>query len=294
MQAILVISAVSLVPGSPDLVRRRTAITGAAAAAVAPLLPPPVLAAPTVDQLDKGVGLSVTQIEGKLQKLPLVALVNGDDQPFFTSSDGGRQVGYFYLDPNDALLDYRQFLKTQPDAKLKVISVPDVYFPFVVNDKVDVGGSLRLRPSRRQIVWANRALQYNSPPGTMVPKTLSEEKGQVPVFYSEKVAFEIGGDMRYPFFLRKEDLDRAFDALLEKGLLQGGEAGGTLAKKSKNGEGTGGMPVGLVRVATLDGLVKQMRTGEIDLSKSIVVGSDDAVRLCAQLLKDGSALGALP
>ena len=289
----VLVASVSLLPGSSDLVvRRRTAIAGAAAAATAPLAV--AGAAPTVDQLDKGAGLSLEQIEGKLRKLPLVALVNGDDQPFFTSSEGGRQIGYFYLDPNDALLDYKQIIKTQPEARLKVISVPDVYFPFVLNTKVDVGGALRIRPSRRQIVWANRALQYNSPSGQMVPTTLSEAKGQVPVFYSEKVAFEIGGDMRYPFFLRKEDLDRAFEALLEKGLLQGGEAGGTLAKKSKSGEGATGMPVGLVRVATLDGLVKQMRSGEVDLSKSIVVGSDDAIRLCAQLLKDGSALGALP
>lgn len=49
-----------------------------------------------------------------------------------------------------------------------------------------------------------------------------------------------------------------------------------------------------VRVATLDGLVKQMRSGEIDLSQSILVGSDDAIKLSKQLLADGSAVGAMP
>ena len=54
------------------------------------------------------------------------------------------------------------------------------------------------------------------------------------------------------------------------------------------------MPVGLVRVATLDGLVKQMVTGEVDLRQAIIVGSDDAIKLCKQLLADGSAIGAMP
>ena len=49
-----------------------------------------------------------------------------------------------------------------------------------------------------------------------------------------------------------------------------------------------------MRVATLDGLIKQMRSGEVDLSQSIVVGSDDAIKLCKQLLADGSAVGAVP
>jgi hypothetical protein len=50
-----------------------------------------------------------------------------------------------------------------PDARLKIVSMTDVYFPLVANDKFDVGGLLRLRPPKRQIVFANRALQYNSP-----------------------------------------------------------------------------------------------------------------------------------
>ncbi|KAL1529640.1 hypothetical protein AB1Y20_000582 [Prymnesium parvum] len=243
----------------------------------------------TIDQLEKGNGLSVAQVDSKLRKVPVVAIVNGDDQPFFISREGSRQVAYFFLDPSEALMEYRQLIKTQPDAMLKVVGLSDVYFPLVANDVLDVGGSLRLRPSRRQIVWANRALQYNLPEGSMIPVTLSEEKGQVPVFYSEKVAFDINGETRYPFFLRKEDLDIAFDALQTKGALEAEDG-----KKVSKANGPTSMPVGLVRVATLDGFVKQMRSGEVDLSQAIVVGSDDAIKLCKRLLADGSATGAMP
>ena len=37
-----------------------------------------------------------------------------------------------------------------------------------------------------------------------------EAKGQVPVFYSERVSFVSGGKTTFPFFFAKEDLDQAF------------------------------------------------------------------------------------
>ena len=37
------------------------------------------------------------------------------------------------------------------------------------------------------------------------------------------------------------------------------------------------MPIGQVRVATLDGVVKQMRSGEIDLRQAVLVGSSEAL-----------------
>jgi hypothetical protein len=40
------------------------------------------------------------------------------------------------------------------------------------------------------------------PQGSLMPITLDETKGQVPVFYSEKVSFTLGGETRFPFFLR--------------------------------------------------------------------------------------------
>ena len=60
-----------------------------------------------------------------------------------------------------------------------------------------------------------------------------------------------------------------------------------------SGQATG-IPVGLTRVATLDGLVKQMRSGEVDLRQAVLVGSGEAVTLSKQLLNDGSAVGGLP
>jgi len=158
-----------------------------------------------------------------------------------------------------------------------------------VNDQADVGGELRLRAPRRQIVYANRALQYNSPQGSMVPVNLEESKGQIPVFYSEKVSFQFGSETRFPFFFRKEDLDRAFVKLVEMG-----EVSAPTGTGGKKGEPASGIPIGLTRVATLDGLVKQMRSDEVDLTKALLVGSGDAVELSKQLLADGSAVGSLP
>ena len=44
---------------------------------------------------DAVVKLSQKQIEGKLSKVPAIALVNEEDQPYFTNG----RVGYFFLDP---------------------------------------------------------------------------------------------------------------------------------------------------------------------------------------------------
>lgn len=230
--------------------------------------------------------MSVAQVESLMQRIPVVALVNAEDQPFFTSKEGGKGVAFFFLDPADALLEMRVMRQQFPDARLKIVSMTDVYFPLVANDKFDVGGLLRLRPPKRQIVFANRALQYNSPEGSLMPITLDETKGQVPVFYSEKVSFTLGGETRFPFFLRKEDLDLAFLKLLESGDI-------TAPGGKMSGQATG-IPVGLTRVATLDGLVKQMRSGEVDLRQAVLVGSGEAVTLSKQLLNDGSAVGGLP
>ena len=82
---------------------------------------------------------------------------------------------------------------------------------------------------------------------------------------------------------RKEDLDLAFAKLQEAS-----------EEPRKRDRSSIGIPLGLTRVATLDGFVKQMRSGEIDLTQAILVGSGDAVMLCKQLLVDGSAIGSLP
>jgi len=179
------------------------------------------------------------------------------------------QVAYFYLDPTDALRELRLIRASAPDAKLKLTSLAEVYFPLVQGDPKELGGILRLRPSRRQIVNANRALQYNSPEGALLPVSLSEEKGQVPLFYSERVTLTSadGSNTKYPFYLRKEDLDRDFTLLSANGQLQGnavGNAGaggdetvnlrGNSARRAAKAAGDasrvagGGVPIGLTRV----------------------------------------------
>ena len=151
----------------------------ARAALLATLLPAaPLLAA---DQNSTPhTKLSDTEIKRLLQVLPAVALVNDQDQPYFTAREGSTQVGFFYLDPKEALSEYKILQQKDPSeqSKLKLIPVSDLYFSYIVGEQFDLGGKLRLRPSRRQIVYANRALQFNSPPGALLPTTLSEQKGE--------------------------------------------------------------------------------------------------------------------
>lgn len=94
------------------------------------------------------------------------------------------QVAYFYLDPTDALRELRVLRTSQPDARLKLASLAEVYFPLVLGDPKALGGSLRLRPSRRQIVNANRALQVGvrpSPPAQTQCRNRSACTGPAPV-----------------------------------------------------------------------------------------------------------------
>lgn len=94
------------------------------------------------------------------------------------------------------------------------------------------------------------------------------------MFYSERIAFSSGESTAYPFFFRKEDLDSAFIALQSK-------SGAPAAGGGK--EAVQGLPAGLTRVATLDGIVKQMLAGEVDLREAVFVGSPEALELSKQL-----------
>ena len=46
-----------------------------------------------------------------------------------------------------------------------------------------------------------------------------------------------------------------------------------------------------MHVATLDGLVNQMTSGELDLSQAVIVGSRAALLMVKQLAQDGSLAG---
>ena len=269
--------------GGPPVSSRRLVLAAGAAAATstrAGVWPPAALAADggVAAPAAAGVKLSRQQIEAKLAKVPVVALVNEESSPFLTGN-GGR-VGYLWLDPTEALLELRVLQRTSPEARFKVVTLPEVYFPLVRKEQPDLGGELRLRPSKRQVVLANRALQYNMKEGVLLPTTLDETQGQVPLFYSERVAFEDkGGGALFPFFLVKEDLDAAYRELLAKGAVPPPPGGGAVE----------GIPIGLVRVATMDGLISQMESGDVDLSKAVIVGSVAAIDIVRQLLSESKA-----
>lgn len=261
----------------PALPRR--AVGSGAALAAASCWGLPAFAADIRDAAP-GPKLTNAQVEAKLRKTTVCALVNPDDAPYL---NGG--VGYFYLDPKDALLELRVLQKNSPEAQLKVVSLAEVYFPLVMGEQGNLGGELRLRPSRRQVVLANRAMS-TQPQNGLMPTTLDEAKGQVPVFYSERVSLvDKAGAASYPFFLAKEDLDAAFVELQKPG---GGAAPDDVPKSAREQRREAeaeGMPDGLVRIATLDGLVRQMKSGEIDLSQAVLVGSSASVALAQKLVQ---------
>ena len=260
--------------GDPAPISRRSAIQHAsttAALVAAGVSLPPALAADVYDG-SPGVKLSRPQINEKLAKIPVVALVNAEDSPFLTNG----RIGYFFLDPIEALRELKLVQKNSPDARLKVVTLPEVYFALVRGEQPDLGGDLRLRPNRRQVVLANRALQAQQQ--SLTPTILDEAKGQVPVFYSEKVAFETPEGQTFPFFLSKEDLDSAFDELRATG-------GAPALAAGENP----GIPIGLVRVATMDGLVSQMLSGEIDLTKAVLVAERTALKAVRSLVAEAAA-----
>ena len=263
--------------------RRETVKLAAAVAATASSSSLPAFAE-TINDISaieqQKVRLSKGQVEKKLSKVPVIALVNSEDAPFLTGGNG--RIGYFFLDPIEALREKKLIERDQPDARLKVVTLPEVFFPLVRGEQGNLGGELRLKPSRRQVVLANRALVYQKKETQLMATTLDENKGQVPVFYSEKVSYENKeGEQSFPFFLSKEDLDAAYDELQR---LQG--ATPTPSGGGANAE-SGGLPIGLVRVATLDGFVDQMLRGEIDLSKAVVVPQKSSLSAIRSLVQDG-------
>lgn len=243
--------------------------------------------------------MSVKQVEERLKSIPVTAIVNTEGQPYMIDRERDQNLGFFYIEPSDALRDL-QVLKQggQPTASLKIVPLSEVYFPFVTSSdtpkadlaqKDELGGLLRLRPSTRQVVLANRAINANGGGGNgFLPTALDARSGQVPVFYSERVVLQDeGGGSSFPFFFSKEDLDDAWrggDAAPTKGgAADGGFSeqafGGGMSpgqKRRKAAEGEKGIPIGLLRVATLDGLVKQMRSGDVDLRKAVLIGSREA------------------
>lgn len=239
------------VPGAVRLPRRAALAAGALAAGSAPLRR--AVAEEGLAAVTPAVGLDRAAVEAKLARVPVIAIVNEESSPYFTSG----QRGYFYLDPEEALKVWKGLKKTEPAARLQATSLSEIYLDVVRGDKKALGGDLRLRPDRREVVLANRVLQKT------VATRLDEEKGEVPVFYSERVVFQNArGNLTFPFFLSKEDLDAAF----------------------QRGEGAE-LPADQVRIATLDGVVDNMRSGAADLAAAEVMVSRRANDALAALKK---------
>lgn len=262
------------------LTRRSVAGQALAAASFSCLRPARPAAAADVRDAPPGAKLSKAEIEKKLRRTTVSALVNPNDEPYLT---GGNKVGYFFLDPREAMVELRVLQQSSPEAALKVVPLSEVYFPLVMGEQGDLGGELRVRPSRRQVVMANRALAASSAvPNQLLPTSLDEQKGQVPVFYSERVSMVDGaGQPVYPFYLAKEDLDAAFVALRRQ---EGAPSSSTSERERRREAEADGIPPGLTRVATLDGLVKQMRSGEVDLAAAVIVGGSEETKLAQRLV----------
>ena len=105
--------------------------------------------------------MSVKQVEERLKSIPVTAIVNTEGQPYMIDRERDQNLGFFYIEPSDALRDL-QVLKQggQPTASLKIVPLSEVYFPFVTSSdtpkadlaqKDELGGLLRLRPQGRGI-----------------------------------------------------------------------------------------------------------------------------------------------
>lgn len=90
--------------------------------------------------------------------------------------------------------------------------------------------------------------------------------------------------------MSKEDLDAAYDELQRTIGDATAAAAAAIQRDGKSGGGSsGGIPIGLVRVATLDGLVDQMRSGEVDLSQAVLIPPRTALRTVRSIVLDGAA-----
>jgi len=77
-------------------------------------MPMPASAAEIAPAAASAAAMSKSQVETLLRKIPALAIVNADDQPFFTSTEGRTNVGYFFLEPTDALRELRQLQQADP------------------------------------------------------------------------------------------------------------------------------------------------------------------------------------
>ena len=188
-------------------------------------------------------------------------------------------AGYFYLDLTDALL-------AAPPPKSRPTRASRRHTDEAPLGARRAGHPRRrppLRPSRR--IAANRALQFNVADNVLFPRPSTRRRARA-CLYSPPVRRRQRRREPLPLLPIKEDLDAAYDQLAKEGKVPP-ETSSTKAAGQGQGQASG-IPIGLVRVATLDGLIDQMVTGEIDLSRSVVVGSQAALATIKQLVEEGA------
>lgn len=241
------VAAASAMSGVPELrstpaskgiaLRSWPLISPAAAADVAPAAPTAPAAPAVAANPD---ALTREQIEEKLKQIPIVAVVNKEDSPYFTVANSKTKqldTGFFYLDPTEAQVEQKLLKSRYDDVSVKLLSLAEVYFPYVRANKTELGGNLLLKGGREGMKTGNSILD-------LFGGKLDSLRGDVPLFYYDKIVYETSnGRPVFPFFMDKQDLDNAWN--------QG------FASKKEKGE----IPLGLVGLITVDQLVDRCLEG---------------------------------
>ena len=61
-----------------------------------------------------GVAMTRAQVEAVLRTVPVTAIVNAEGSPYMIDSERGTNLGFFYLEPNDALRDLQVITHRAP------------------------------------------------------------------------------------------------------------------------------------------------------------------------------------
>jgi hypothetical protein len=61
-----------------------------------------------------GVAMTQAQVEAVLRTVPVTAIVNAEGSPYMIDSERGTNLGFFYLEPNDALRDLQVITHRAP------------------------------------------------------------------------------------------------------------------------------------------------------------------------------------
>lgn len=226
---------------------RRLLLTAALSAL--PSLPLPAVA---------GGGLSREAISGKLSRVPIFVITNGDAAPYLTEVDGsGRRSGFFFVSPQEAIQALNDIKAFDPRASLSVVPLDDVFFDIAATaeeaaraPQPSAGTSTDLKLFRlRQLADENES-------ATRLSSTPIDDSS-IPLFYEPSFFLPVDGTQQQPYFFRLGDLRTAFEAQKSAG----GDAG------KLNDPPT-------PRVVTLAAVVKGLEQGQVPPNLLLVAASE--------------------